>query len=41
MRETLQIVAVVCLLVGATSALVVANDLLAGHPQHMWIMNLV
>ncbi len=41
MSETLQTVAVICLLIGAASAVVIIIDLLAGHPQHMWIMNLV
>ncbi|MDQ6625222.1 MAG: DUF4396 domain-containing protein [Verrucomicrobiota bacterium] len=41
MSETLRTVAIVCLLIGAVSALVIALDLLAGHKQHMWIMNLV
>ncbi len=41
MSENLRIIAVVCLLIGGASALIIAIDLLAGHQQHMWIMNLV
>ena len=41
MSETLQTIAIVCLLIGAASALIIVIDLLAGHKQHMWIMNVV
>ncbi len=41
MSETLHLIAIVCLIIGAFSALIIAIDLLAGHKQHMWIMNLV
>ncbi len=41
MSETLRLVAIICLVIGAVSALIIAIDLVAGHKQHMWIMNLV
>ncbi|MGH8164548.1 MAG: DUF4396 domain-containing protein [Rhodanobacteraceae bacterium] len=41
MSETLHLVAVVCLIVGGLSALIIVIDLLAGHRQQMWIMDLV
>jgi len=41
MSETLETVAIVCLLLGAACALIIAIDEVAGHPQHMWIMNIV
>ncbi len=41
MNETLQTVAIICLLIGAISALTIAVDELVGHPQQMWIMNVV
>jgi hypothetical protein len=41
MTDSLHIIAIVCLLIGAVSALIIASHLLAGHPQQMWIMNLV
>jgi hypothetical protein len=39
--DWLNILAIVALVTGAASALVIALDILAGHFQHMWIMNLV
>ncbi|HEY1582861.1 MAG TPA: DUF4396 domain-containing protein [Chthoniobacterales bacterium] len=41
MNPTLQTIAIIFLLIGVASALVIAIDLFAGHPQQMWIMNLV
>jgi hypothetical protein len=41
MSDPLRTIAIVCLLIGAASALITAVDLFAGHKQHMWIMNLV
>jgi len=41
MSESLRIIAVIALLMGGLCALVITIDLLAGHTQHMWIMNLV
>ncbi len=41
MNSALPTIAIICLLIGAACALIIAIDLLAGHPQHMWIMNLV
>jgi Domain of unknown function (DUF4396) len=41
MSDALHITAIICLLIGALSALIIAIDELAGHPQHMWIMNVV
>lgn len=41
MTATLEMIAIICLLTGGASALIIAIDLLAGHKQHMWIMNLV
>ncbi|HEY1582674.1 MAG TPA: DUF4396 domain-containing protein, partial [Chthoniobacterales bacterium] len=40
MNPTLQTIAIIFLLIGVASALVIAIDLFAGHPQQMWIMNL-
>jgi hypothetical protein len=37
----LHILAVVCLSAGFACALIIIIDLLAGHKQHMWIMNVV
>ncbi len=41
MNETLRLIAIICLVIGALSALIITIDLLAGRKQHMWIMNLV
>jgi hypothetical protein len=41
MSPALQTIAVISLAIGAICAAIIAIDLLAGHPQHMWIMNLV
>ncbi len=41
MPATLATVALLALSVGVVCAVVIVADLLAGHPQHMWIMNLV
>ncbi len=41
MSNPLPVIAVVCLIIGGLSALIIAIDLLADHKQHMWIMNLV
>ena len=41
MTDPLRTIAIVCLLIGAASAWIIAIDLLAGHNQQMWIMNLV
>jgi hypothetical protein len=41
MSPTLQIVAIICLLVAGACFLIIAVDELVGHPQHMWIMNVV
>ncbi len=41
MNDPLHLIAIVCLLLGAVSTLVIVVDLLAGHAQQMWIMNLV
>jgi Domain of unknown function (DUF4396) len=40
-NDPLHSIALLGLLVGAASALIVVVDLLAGHKQQMWIMNLV
>jgi hypothetical protein len=39
--ECLEVLAIVSLAVGGLSAVTVVIDLLRGHPQHMWIMDLV
>ena len=41
MNPLLQTIAIICLIVGGICAVIIAIDLLAGHSQHMWIMNLV
>lgn len=41
MSEPLQTLAWISLLAGALSAMIVVVHLAAGHPQHMWIMNVV
>ncbi len=41
MNDPLHAIAIVCLLLGGVSALVIIVDLFAGHAQQMWIMNLV
>jgi hypothetical protein len=41
MNPALQTIAVACLLFGAVSTPIIVIDLVAGHPQHMWIMNVV
>lgn len=41
MPEWLSVVAAVWLVLSAGCALVIISDLLAGHGQHMWIMNIV
>ncbi|MEO6872218.1 MAG: DUF4396 domain-containing protein [Chthoniobacterales bacterium] len=41
MSETLHLIAIICLIVGGLSALIIVIDLLAGHRQQMWIMDLV
>lgn len=41
MNNPLLVIANICLIIGGLSALIIAIDLLAGHKQHMWIMNLV
>lgn len=41
MNGPLHALAIASLLLGAVSALIIVFDLLAGHPQQMWIMNLV
>ncbi len=41
MIDPLRAIAIVCLIVGGMSALIIVLDTLAGHPQQMWIMNLV
>ncbi len=41
MNDLVRIVSMSSLVIGGVSALVIAIDLLAGHKQHMWIMNLV
>lgn len=37
----LPIISVISLIIGGVCALWIAVDIAAGHPQHMWIMNLV
>ncbi|HEY3661581.1 MAG TPA: DUF4396 domain-containing protein [Chthoniobacterales bacterium] len=37
----LHFIAIICLLLGAASSLLIVIDLFAGHQQHMWIMNVV
>jgi hypothetical protein len=39
--EWLHAISIIALALGAASTLVITVDILAGHPQHMWIMNLV
>ncbi|MEO6970315.1 MAG: DUF4396 domain-containing protein [Chthoniobacterales bacterium] len=39
MSDPIRILAAICLLRGAISALIIVIDLIAGHKQHMWIMN--
>ena len=39
MPEWLTYLAIISLLVAAGSALIILIDIVAGHPQHMWIMN--
>ncbi len=41
MNPTLDLVAISALVLGGLCAVVIAIDLCAGHPQQMWIMNLV
>ena len=41
MNPTLELIAIISLSLGGLCALIIALDLLAGHPQKMWIMNLV
>jgi hypothetical protein len=41
MSPALQTIAIISLSIDAICAAIIAIDLLAGHPQHMWIMNLV
>lgn len=41
MNPPFQTIAIICLIVGGACAVIIAIDLLAGHSQHMWIMNLV
>lgn len=41
MNNVLETVAIICLPAGGVCALVIAVDLLAGHRQQMWIMNVV
>ena len=41
MGDPLRTTAIISLLIGAASALIIVVDLLAAHKQHMWIMNLV
>ena len=41
MNPALQTIANICLIVGGVCAVIIVIDLLAGHSQHMWIMNLV
>lgn len=38
---SLHLIAIICLLIGAASALINTFDLLAEHPQQMWILNVV
>jgi hypothetical protein len=40
-HDPLTTTAIICLLVGGVSAFVIAIDLVGGHAQQMWIMNLV
>ena len=41
MGGTLETIAIICLCIGATCAAIITIDLLAGHAQQIWIMNLV
>ncbi len=41
MNDSLTTAAIICLLIGGACAAIIAIDLLAGHKQHMWIMNVV
>ena len=41
MNSALPVIAIISLIIGGLSALIISIDLLAGHKQHMWIMNLV
>ncbi len=41
MKDSLHTIALICLLLGGLCALIVVSDLLAGHKQHMWVMNIV
>jgi hypothetical protein len=41
MTPNLEILAIICLCLGGLCALIILWDLLAGHKQQMWIMNVV
>jgi Domain of unknown function (DUF4396) len=41
MNDSLTTAAIICLLIGGACAVIIAIDLLAGHKQQMWIMNVV